>query len=131
MTTALATTSDAATKLLDKLQDLNAANAYIAAEAMTPIIERLAIEGHTTPDLDLARKNLETLHKVAVHPEKQRAADKTAAAAAAILTIVLDDTPQVAPPKRKRALTNVSDAIEIEAVPPPAEPAQAESWADI
>jgi len=111
--TALAIPADAAAKLLTDLRDTNAANALIAARAMTPIVERLAIEGQLTPDLDLARKTLESLQKVAVHPERQDAANKTAAAAQAILTIVLDDTPQVAPPKRARRVQDVEDAVEV------------------
>lgn len=111
--TALAIPADAAAKLLTDLRDTNAANALIAARAMTPIVERLAIEGQLTPDLDLARKTLESLQKVAVHPERQDAANKTAAVAQAILTIVLDDTPQVAPPKRARRVQEVEDAVEV------------------
>lgn len=111
--TALATPADTAAKLLTELRDTNAANALIAARAMTPIVERLAIEGQLTPDLDLARKTLESLQKVAVHPERQDAANKTAAVAQAILTIVLDDTPQVAPPKRARRVQDVEDAVEV------------------
>lgn len=111
--TALATPADTAAKLLTELRDTNAANALIAARAMTPIVERLAIEGQRTPDLDLARKTLESLQKVAAHPERQDAANKTAAVAQAILTIVLDDTPQVAPPKRARRVQDVEDAVEV------------------
>lgn len=111
--TALATPADTAAKLLTELRDTNAANALIAARAMTPIVERLAIEGQLTPDLDLARKTLESLQKVAAHPERQDAANKTAAVAQAILTIVLDDTPQVAPPKRARRVQDVEDAVEV------------------
>lgn len=117
MTTAVTPTSsptDAAASLLAQLRDVNAANALIAANAMTPIVERLAIEGAATPDLELARKMLESLQKVAVHPEKQESAKATATAAAAILQIVLDDNiPQVAPPKRKRITQDVEDAIEV------------------
>ena len=130
--TALATSTpvDSATSLLAQLRDINAANALIAANAMTPIVERLAIEGAVTPDLDLARKMLESLQKVAVHPEKQDAAKATASAAAAILQIILDDdVPQVAPPKRaSRQLQNVEDAIEVPigSVPDSAAPAYAD-----
>lgn len=132
MTTAVTPTSsptDAAASLLAKLRDVNAANALIAANAMTPIVERLAIEGAATPDLELARKMLESLQKVAVHPEKQESAKATATAAAAILQIVLDDNiPQVAPPKRKRIAQDVEDAIEvpIEALVDPASAPAAE-----
>lgn len=133
--TALANPVDAASRLLTELRDLNAANALIAAKAMTPIVERLAIEGHLTQDLDLSRKVLESLQKVAVHPEKQDSANKTAAAAQAILTIVLDDTPQAAPPKRARRLpVEVVDAVEIKAQPSSPEPVPATSedvpWGD-
>lgn len=128
MTTAVSTSptpTDAAASLLTQLRDVNAANALIAANAMTPIVERLAIEGAATPDLELARKMLESLQKVAVHPEKQESAKATATAAAAILQIVLDDNiPQVAPAKRKRVTQNVEDAIEVPIQPatPTAEP---------
>lgn len=114
--TALTTPAESAQKLLTELRDTNAANALIAARAMTPIVERLAIEGQQTPDLDLARKMLESLQKVAVHPERQDAANKQAAAAQAILTIVLDDTPQASPKKRPRSTGLVEDAVEIVAM---------------
>lgn len=131
--TALATPADTAAKLLTELRDTNAANALIAARAMTPIVERLAIEGQLTPDLDLARKTLESLQKVAVHPERQDAANKTAAVAQAILTIVLDDTPQVAPPKRARRVQDVEDAVEVVplALAPASPPQDAEpTWGE-
>jgi hypothetical protein len=123
--------NDAATRLLGQLRDINAANALIAANAMTPIVERLAIEGASTPDVDLARKTLESLQKVAVHPEKQESAKATAGAAMAFLQIILDDAvPQVAPPKRAKALQDVQDAIEIQAHRPAAESSEdmALSW---
>lgn len=116
MTAALTTPAESAQRLLTELRDTNAANALIAARAMTPIVERLAIAGQQTADLDLARKMLESLQKVAVHPERQDAANKQAAAAQAILTIVLDDTPQTSPKKRAKSTTLVEDAVEIVAM---------------
>lgn len=135
--TALATPADLPDQLEQKLtllRDTNIKNAQLAAGVVTLLVERLGTEAVTSPDVELARKTVDTLLKVAVHPEKQEAANKTASAAAAILTIVLDDTPQVAPPRKKRALANVSDAIEIQAAPadtptPNAVPADHEmSW---
>jgi hypothetical protein len=113
--------NDAATRLLGQLRDINAANALIAANAMTPIVERLAIEGASTPDVDLARKTLESLQKVAVHPEKQESAKATAGAATAFFNIILDrSVKQVPPPAdpdrpRRAVPSSVEDAVLVRA----------------
>jgi hypothetical protein len=113
-----------AEKMLAKLRELNAANAYIAAVAMTNIVERLAIEGNSTADVELARKILESLQKVAVHPEKQEAGKVASAVATAFLEIVTDRSVKQVPPPKKPALVDVSDAVMVVPVATPAE----EAW---
>ena len=131
---ALTTQTPDSVDLLDQqmtqLREINIKNAKLAAGVVTMLVERVGAEAVVRPDIELARKAVDTLLKVAIHPEKQAAADKPASAAAAILTIVLDDNvPQVPPPKKKRVVTDVSDAVEIQATAvPPQQTADELSW---
>lgn len=78
-----------------------------AHHAIDVIAETFAARG---ADFDDAVKALPHLHRVLEHVEKLEAARKTASVLpTAFLTIVLDGTPQVAPPRKHKAEAEVVD----------------------
>lgn len=78
-----------------------------AHHAIDVIAETFAARG---ADFDDAVKALPHLHRVLEHVEKLEAARKTSASGAlAILTIVLGDEPQVAPPRKRRPVSEFID----------------------
>lgn len=80
-----------------------------AHNAVDVIAETFAAKG---ADFDDAVKALPHLHRVLEHVEKLEAARKTATTMpTAVLTIVLDGTPQVAPPRKRRPTPEVIDIV--------------------
>jgi hypothetical protein len=78
-----------------------------AHHAIDVIAETFAARG---ADFDDAVKALPHLHRVLEHVEKLEAARKTASVMpTAVLTIVLDGTPQVAPARQRRPITEFTD----------------------
>lgn len=106
----------------EALASNNLRNAQLAAGTVSLLIEAAGTQALLSQDPAEMAKVINALQPIAVHPEKQAAAKQTVQAASALLQIILDDTPQVAPPKRpKPAVIDVEDAQEVR----PAAPAHA------
>jgi hypothetical protein len=115
-----------------KLADANLRNAQLAAGTIALLIEEMGVHALTNQDPSEMAKVVNALQGVATHPEKQAAAKATVSAAGALLQIILDENvPQVAPPKKAKALP-VEDAVEITGAPQaaavPLEIQQDDNW---
>jgi hypothetical protein len=115
-------TVPAAPQVPDQLADLRRLTtdaARLMAESNLLLIERLATEAITSPDLEFVRKVSSDFTNGSVGPEKREATKATAGAVRAFLQIILDPSvPQEPPPKRAaRALQDVEDAVLVEATP--------------
>jgi hypothetical protein len=109
--TELAQTADAYAAALAKVRTANMQLTEFSVGAALILGEKLAMMAQTSDEIDDVRKAFDSFTRKAEVPEKQEAAKATATAAAAILQIILDDTPQVAPPKRQRAPQTIEDAV--------------------
>lgn len=107
-------------ELQTKLRAANDQAAEAAAEAVVPVLLKVAHDAMTTEDPDVRRKALETLHRVALSREPKAPTD---APIAVNFQIVLDGTPQVAPTRLKLVPLplpeDVEDAVLVARAPLP------------
>lgn len=94
---------------LAQIKQYNLETAELAAAGKRELVVQLLEDAVTTVDPDLRRKIYETLGKDAISQEPKQ---QQVLVAPLNFQIVLDDTPQVAPPRRAKAIArNVEDAV--------------------
>ena len=97
---------------LARIREYNLQTAELAAAGKRELLVQLLVDGAATKDPDLRRKIFETVGKESVSQDPKQPISISAPLS---FQIILDDTPQVAPPRRARAIVHqeVEDAVEL------------------